>query len=273
MATKSPEKTSKSVKEPKYSKKNQSAKSQTEKLLNTENPSAIPFSVVEAYKNIRVQLTTILDKTGGNVVAISSPNASEGKSTTAINIAITLSQLNKKVIIVDVDIRRGTVHQKLKMDNDIGCLDVLSGKTELEQVIKSYNPSLDVITCGQNKNNSLELFDSDGFDAMLQKLKTDYDYVILDTPPINLVSDALVIAKKCDGLLFVIRSSVTTYEAFRKALNSIERLNVNMLGVVLNAVDAHSGKYYKYGKYGKYGYYNSNKYYGYNSYDYSRMPK
>lgn len=250
------------------SKHKKHRKRKIEKILNTENPNAVPFSVVEAYKNIRLQLTTALSKTGGKTVAISSPNASEGKSTTAVNIAITLSQLNKKVLIIDADIRRGTVHQKLKIENDKGCLDVLSGAAKLEEAIKNHTPYLDIMTCGVALSNSCELFDSPAFDSMLQQLSEKYDYIIVDTPPLNLVSDALVISKKCDGLLYVIRSSVTTYEAFRKSLNSTERLGVNLVGVVINAINSQSGKYYKskYGKYGKYGYYNKYGYYDNNAY-------
>lgn len=239
-------------------------KQKEEKLLNPENPNAVPFSVVEAYKNIRVQLTAMLEKFGGKTIAISSPNASEGKSTTAVNMAITLSQLNKKVIIVDADIRRGTIHQKMKLENNVGCLDVLSGNVTFEEAVKHYNPYLDVLTCGKVANNSCELFDSPAFDSLIANLNGIYDYIIFDTPPVNLVSDALVLSKKCDGLIYIIRSGVTTYEAFRRAKSSMDRLGVNTLGVIINAVDSSSGKYYKY-KYNKYGYYGK---YGYGHYGY-----
>ncbi len=240
-------------------KKNKQA---PEKVLNPDNPNATPFSVVEAYKNIRVQLTSILEKFGGKTIAISSPNASEGKSTTAVNIAITLSQLNKKVIIVDADIRRGTVHQKMKLENDLGCLDILLGAASFKECVKHYNASLDVLSCGKMVNNSCELFDSAAFDELLLFLAKNYDYVIFDTPPVNLVSDALVISKKCDGLIYVIRSRVTTYEAFKKAKSNTDKLGANTLGVIINAVDSGAGKYYKY-RYNKYGYPYKRDYYGY----------
>jgi len=239
-------------------------KSKKEKLLNLENPNAVPFTVVEAYKNIRVQLIAMLEKTGSKTIAITSANASEGKSTTSLNIAITFSQLSKKVIIVDADMRRGTIHKKTKLINDVGCLDVLSGKVSFEEAVKSYNANLDVLTCGVHSNNSCELFDSTAFDKLLKLLEEKYDYIIFDTPPVNLVSDTLVISKKCDGLIFVVRSEVTTYEAFKRAKSSTEKLGANTLGVILNAVDLNSNKNYKYrnskyGRYNKYGY----GYYGY----------
>lgn len=242
-----------------------------DRLLNPENPNATPFSVVEAYKNIRVQLTTILEKFGGKTIAISSPNASEGKSTTAVNIAITLSQLGKKVLIVDADIRRGTVHQKMKLENDKGCLDILAGTASFKECVKHYNSSLDVLTYGKQLSNSCELFDSSAFDELLIFLAKNYDYVIFDTPPVNLVSDALVISKKCDGLIYIIRSRVTTYEAFKKAKSSTDKLGVNTLGVIINAVDSGASKYYKY-RYGRYGYSYHKRSYGYYGY-YGRRDK
>lgn len=247
MATKKPEKKTKT------------------KLIGSDTNKTIPYAIVEAYKSLRVQLTSILKKKNINVVAVSSPNASEGKSTTSVNIAIMLSQLNKKVVLVDTDARRASIHQKLKIDNDLGCLDVLSNNAELEQVIKNYNPYLDIITSGKSASNSSELFDSPEFDRMLSELKNKYDYVIVDTPPINLVSDALVVSQKCDGLLLIVRSTITTYEAFNQTKMSVDHLNINLLGVILNGVGANTGKYYRYKKY--YGYNRYHKYYKYsNSY-------
>ncbi len=223
-----------------------------EKILSQESRSKVPFSVVEAYKNLRIHLVSLLEKNNSKVVAISSANASEGKSTTSINLAVTLSQLNKKVIIVDADSRRATIHQKLKIENEKGCLDVINGGSELKEVIKQYNPYLDVITAGSVFNNPTELFCSNAFERMITELRNMYDYVIIDTPPVNLVSDALVIAQKCDGLVFVVRTGVTTYETFRNALISTNQLGINVLGAVMNGIGADTNKYLKYGFYGAY---------------------
>lgn len=235
MATKTPEKEVKS-----------------EKILSQESRNKVPFSVVEAYKNLRVHLISALEKGNSKVVAISSANASEGKSTTSINLAVTLSQLNKKVILIDADSRRSTLHQKLKIENEKGCLDVISGSVELKDSIKSHNQYLDVITAGSVYNNPTELFCSNAFERMLTELRNMYDYVIIDTPPVNLVSDALVISQKCDGLVFVVRTGVTTYETFRNALISTNQLGINVLGAIMNGIGADTNKYLKYGFYGVY---------------------
>ena len=231
------------------------------KLAISDKHTSVPYAIVEAYKNLRVHLTSLLAKTESKIVAVSSPNASEGKSTTSVNLAIMLSQLNKKVLLIDTDSRRASIHQKLKIPNKVGCLDILAGNVKIADAIQHYNPYLDILTTGEAPNNSSELFDSPAFDNLLAKVRDCYDYIIVDTPPINLVSDSLVVSKKCDGLLLIVRSTITTYEAFEQTKISIEHLNINLFGVVLNGIGADAGKYYKYKKY--YGY---NKYNKYNSY-------
>ena len=232
----------------------------------TEKKNKVPFMVVEAYKNLRIQLISALEKTNGKIIAISSANASEGKSTTSANLAITLSQLNKKVILIDADGRRGTIHQKLKIENNIGCIEALEGKCSWQETVKKYNKYLDVITVGKVTNNPTELFCSNIFERMLDEIGKEYDYVILDTAPVNLVSDALAIAQKCDGFVMIVRTNVTTFDEFKTAMTSIEQLNINMLGVVMNGIGDTTNIYTSYGRYGHYyksyrrGYYPKRRY-------------
>lgn len=238
-----------------YSKKSNDAKNK---------PS---FSVVESYKITRLRLVSILAGIEGKVVAISSSNASEGKSTTSANIAISLSQLNKKVLLIDADARRSTIYQKLKLEDGLGCMDVISGAAVLDDVIRNYNPYLDVITAGSAMNNPSELFSLPAFEKLLLDARERYDYVIIDTPPINLVSDALIISQKCDGLLLVVRAGVTTYEAIKHTVSSTEGLDINILGVIMNGIDDSVERYYKYNRYNKYGKYGRYGY-GYGRYSY-----
>ncbi len=232
------------------------------RILGNEKHNKVPFAVVEAYKTTRIHIVSTLEKINGKVIAISSPNAAEGKSTTAINIAIALSQLNKKVLIIDADSRRSTVHKKLKTENRLGCLDVISGTASVEDVVRNYNNNLKFITAGTQTNNPSELFSTESFSNFLDSIKDQYDYIIFDTPPINLVSDALVIAQKCDGLILIARANITSYEAFKRTVDSTKELNINILGVIINGYE--SEKSYKYGKYGRYGKY------GYGRYGYYR---
>ncbi len=236
-------------------------KSTSEKLITPETQNKIPFSIIESYKNIRTNLISVLSKIDGKVLAISSPNASEGKSTTSVNIAITMSQLNKKTLILDADSRRPTIHKKMKIDNSKGCMNILAGEVSVDDAIQHYNTFLDVLPAGTKVKNPSELFSSENFDNMLEELKDRYDYIILDTPPVNPVSDALVIAQKCEAIILVIRASVTTYDSFERAYESLKVLDVNLDGVIINGSDIRPKYYYK----GKYNYYRySNNYYGRN---------
>ena len=240
----------------------ESAQDTGKKLISDSKYNKVPFSVTEAFKNIRIHLISELAKINGKTIAISSPNASEGKSTTSINIAITLSQLNKKVLIIDTDYRRATVFKKLKLENDLGLIEVISGKFKWTDAIKKYNSNLDVMTTGFATSEFSEMLISSDFDLLLTELSENYDYIILDTPPLNIVSDTSVIAQKCDALLLVVRSYITTYHAFRRSLSSIKQLDINLIGTIINGVDSSHRKniYNKYG-YG-YGYYKN----GYHSY-------
>lgn len=226
-------------------------------LVMSDIRQRVTFSIVESYKNIRTNIITLMDKKDAKVLAITSPNASEGKSTTALNISITLSQLDKKILIIDTDAYRPSLHKKLKITNAIGLLDVLTDQSNLKQAIHQHNEFLDIITCGSNAPKPSELMSSQKFDELLAKLKDEYDYIILDAPPVNPVSDALVIAQKADAVIMVIRAAVTTHDAFRKANKALEVLDIAIDGVIINGSDPRPKGYYK----SKYSYYKSEKSY------------
>ncbi len=233
-------------------------KSSNEKVIVPEL-SRTPFAVVESYKNLRTNLVSILAKTNGKSLAISSPYAAEGKSTTALNIAITLAQLNKKVVVLDTDSRKPTIHKKAKIANEKGCMDILLGTHTIEEVAVAYNNFLDIIPSGTKVKNPSELFSSVNFDKLLEQLEDRYDYIILDTPPINIVADPLIIAQKCNAFVMIVRAGVTRYEAFEAAYDSLKVLDVELDGVIINGSGAKNGGYYR--KYG-YKYYRYSRAYG-----------
>ena len=146
----------------------------------------VPFAVVEAYKTIRTNLSFLLTANESNVLTITSPNAGEGKSTTAVNMAIAFSQLGEKVLIVDADMRRASLHKKMKLENKLGLSNVLAGFIKVEEAIHSVNDTLDVITAGQLPPNPSELLGSSRFKAFLEEVSEKYSYVIIDTPPVNI---------------------------------------------------------------------------------------
>lgn len=218
----------------------------SEKTVVSNLNTKTPFYIVESYKNIRTNIISLLNKNGGNVLAITSPNAGEGKSTTAINVAITLSQLDKKVVLLDADSRRPSINKRLKIDTEIGCVDYLCGKNKIDDIIVHYNNYLDVITSGSKAKNPSELFSGHRFETLLGELRERYDYVVVDTPPINPVSDSLIISQKCDALFMVVRSGVTTYYSFNKAYDALKVLDVDISGVIINGIGANTSHSYKY---------------------------
>ena len=228
-----------------------------EKIIVSDLRQKITFSIVESYKNIRTNVISLMNKNGAKTLAISSPNASEGKSTTSLNLAITISQLGKKVLIIDTDTHRPSIHKKLKIDNSIGILELITKTATLKEAIYAHNEFLDVLTCNNSVPNPSEILSSEVFNNLLEDFKNQYDYIILDTPPINPVSDALVIAQKVDLFLMVIRASSTTHDSFKKALKALQVLNLKVDGVIINGADPRPKGYYK----SKYSYYKSNNYY------------
>ena len=221
------------------------------KNVNANISNQAPFAVVEAYKNIRIRLLYILENMKGKVIAFTSPNVSEGKSTTAVNMAITLSQLNKKILLIDGDIRRATIHKKLKIENTRGLSNTLARECQFGEAVNSYNSYLDVLTSGSVVVNPSDLIGSTDFDKLIEKVKDEYDYIIIDTPPVNIVSDALSISKKCDGVVLVARIAYTTYAQLKTANNALKALDINVLGTILNGA---GGTKKKYGSYYKYSY-------------------
>ncbi len=237
--------------------KNTANKTQSEKLFMSDVRQKITFSIIESYKNIRTNVLSLMAKKNAKTLAVTSPNASEGKSTTALNLAITISQLGKKVLIIDADAHKPSLHRKLKIDNKIGLLELLSSTATLNEATHAHNEFLDVITCNTLMPNPSELLSSEKFDELFNEFKEKYDYIILDTPPVNPVADALVLAQKVDLLIMVVRASSTTYDAFKKSVKALKVLDLNVDGVIINGADPRPKGYYK----SKYSYYKSNNYY------------
>lgn len=224
------------------------------------------FTVVESYKMIRTNLLFLLSQAEKKSFTVSSANEAEGKSTTSINVAIAFSQLGCRVLLIDTDMRRSSVHKKLRISNEKGLSSLLGGFTTLEETIHQVNPNLDVIPAGAIPPNPSELLASQQMKELLTKLHSMYDYIVLDAPPVNVVSDALVVAPQTSGIVFVVRDHVTQHSQIQKALKNINFAGAHTLGLVLNdARNAHK-------KSSRYEYRNENANYNYN-YSYNRSSK
>lgn len=218
---------------------------------NSPYVSNLHFAVAESYKSIRTNLQFLLSQVQGcRTITISSYKSGEGKTTNAINIAIAFSQLGKKVLLIDADLRRPTIHKKLHIENTIGLSDVLAGFTSTDECIFNISSCLDILPSGALPPNPAEILDSIAMENLLETQKNNYDYIIIDTPPFGIVSDPLILAPKTDGVVVIVRQKDTRHSDFEKTLESIKLSKSRILGVVLNSTEINRRKYYSYkGKY------------------------
>lgn len=243
-------------------KRNRLSSSRAEYLLNDDTP----FDVTEAFRNLKASISvSVPKKEGGLAIMTTSAFPEDGKTTVTVNLALMFALSDAKVILVDADIRKGRVAKYFNQKSVPGLSDCLSGQNTLEEVVhvSHVNKNLSYITCGTHSPRPYELLESDEMAALLQQLRAEYDYVILDTPPVLLLSDALALSDAVDGAVLVCRHQVSYISDIERALETLKFSKVNVLGVVINDYKMPKTKGY-YGGYHGYGY----KRYYYNSYAY-----
>ena len=213
---------------------------------------SISFAAAEAYKLLRTKLQfSFADENDCHIIGMCSALSGEGKSLTAVNLAYTLSQLDKKVMLVDCDMRRPTLAEKLGILKHPGLSNYLTRQCHLDELIqecevKGGESVFHVITAGQNPPNPLELLSSPRMKNALDMMRQTYDYVILDLPPVGEVSDAMAIAKETDGILLVVRQNYCDRNVLTDAVHQFDFIQAKTLGIVFNCTSEHSGKgYYK----------------------------
>lgn len=207
----------------------------------------IEFTFSESFKFLRTNLPFVLIKEGCKKIIISSSLPGDGKSTTSVNLGITLAQNGSRVLVIDCDLRKGKVHNFFNKRYKPGLSDALTGMKELEDVIvKTFQENLDIIPLGSLSPNPSELLSSSQMEKLLTRLEENYNYIIFDTPPVNILSDALSLVKYSDGLLIVVREGVTTHPNLRYALDKLKLSQGNILGIVLNDVSINQGKKFDY---------------------------
>lgn len=204
------------------------------------------FFLREAYKAARTNiLFSLTGKEGCNVVAVTSADQGEGKSITAANLAMSFADMGKRVLLVDCDLRRPKVGRLLGLSAEQGLTDVLIRRTALQDVILPYRAGkpLRALTSGRIPPNPSELLASGGMAALLNILKAHYDFIVLDTPPLEAVTDAAVLAPLVDGYVFVVRAGESDRRSVRHALEQLSYANAHILGTVLNGTSASGGGY------------------------------
>lgn len=212
------------------------------------------FGVREAYRTIRTNLMFSVAKKGCKVIVISSSIVGEGKTTTSANVAFSIARSNHKVLLIDLDLRKPYVYKLLKKPNAPGVTNYLSGFNSLEEILhKEACPNLDLICAGTISPNPGEMVASEGMLKLLEDMKPKYDFIIIDTPPVNLVSDTLSLIQHADGLVLVVRPKYTAKKDVQRAIEQVNFVGGKILGIIANGVQEKKRGYGRYGRYG-YGY-------------------
>lgn len=211
-------------------------------------------AVAEAFRTVRTSLNYVADKKNTKIILVTGAGAGDGKTTVSTNLAISLAQAGEKVLLIDADLRKPHCHHELSLSNRRGLTNVLAESEDPSSVIQETQvPGLSVITSGPIPPNPAELLDGPGFDRLLATVRTQYDHVIVDSPPAGLLADASIMASKVDGIILVVVSGVTRIEVIQEVKESLELARGKILGVVLNKVRYPSKDYryrYRYYEYG-----------------------
>lgn len=201
-------------------------------------------SFIEAYRGIRTRLEYSSVDKKLKTLMITSAEPASGKSSISLNLASVLSQGGKKVIIVDCDLRKPSIHMKLKLTNNKGLTDYLIGKIKLNEAIRKVNNNLEVITSGNKATDPSNIIGSKAMEKFINELNEIYDYVIIDTPSIKNINDGLELANKCDGVIYVVKAEKTKKDDIIEGYRELEDINANIIGSILNGVSDSGDSYY-----------------------------
>ena len=229
------------------------AKNMTSRLISHFAPKS-PIS--EAYRTFRTNIQYAKIDKSLQTMLVTSPGPGEGKSTSAVNLAITMAQMGSRVVLVDADLRRPVVHSIFNMDRRIGLTNILVGRASLDEaIIQTEINNLSIITCGTLPPNPSELLGSSKMDNLLNELKNRFDIILFDSPPVIAVTDAAVLGSKLDGVILVVKSGQTDREAAFRAFALLKNVKTHILGALLNGMNIESlyGSYYYYYHYYYYG--------------------
>jgi capsular exopolysaccharide synthesis family protein len=224
---------------------------------------------IEAYRALRTTVLSELAKINEKIIFFTSADAKEGKTLTSLNLAIMIAQMNKRILLIDMDLRRGRLHKSLGLTRDTGMTDVLTGKCRVRDAIQTTRvDGLDFIPSGHSIENPSEALEASDVMGLLVDLREDYDYIVLDTSPVLRVTDTVILATQGVGVVvYVARVNHTPKPLIKYSLNMLK--DARILGVIMNSIEMHriSSIYYAY-QYPNYAYYSNAYAYGYDYYTY-----
>lgn len=243
--------------------------------ITFETRKELDYRTNEAYKSLRTNIQFCGAQI--RVISFTSCTPNEGKSSVSFNLAVAFAESGKRVLLIDADMRKSVLAGRYKVGSiDAGLAHYLAGQKRREEVIFSTDvENMDIIFSGPFVPNPAELLESDSFHELVDQCRGEYDYVLVDTPPLGSVIDSAIVAKEVDGAILVVEADAISYHFVQNVKSQLEKSNVKILGTVLNKVPMGGGKYshyaYGYGGYGKYGYGRYGRYYGhYGEYGHER---
>ncbi len=232
--------------------KNNSGVNKVASARSTVLTPKMPFVVQEAYKTLRTNVMFSLPGGDCKCIGITSPTPGDGKSTTATNLAISLAQINKRVLLVDCDMRLPTVAGRFLIPAAPGLSDFLAGQARIEESVRrveKYN--LHILPAGNIPPDPTGLLEAKQLEHLFAAFRTLYDYVIVDLPPVTTVTDGVILSRYLDGFLIVAQIDRTEHRAVEEALRQLRMADANLLGFVTVGANVSGKKYYKYSYYKK----------------------
>ena len=218
------------------------------KIITKEEPDSF-YS--ELYRMIQANLKFVTSNKPPKVILVTSSVPQEGKSTIAANLSAAISQLNRKVLLIDGDLRRSSQHFLWQVNNDKGIEDITLKDRQLESTIKPVMPQLSLLTSGKIKSNPLASIDSASMGKLVASARKEYDLILIDAPPLAVTADILTWSKLVDGIIFVARPGIVEYESAELAGEVLQASKTNVLGMIINGVK--DNDFYRYSYQGKYG--------------------
>ena len=203
------------------------------------------FTIQEAYKRLRTNIRFCIRDQKCKKFCLTSGYAGEGKSITLLNLAISIAQTGKKVLLIDADLRRPAVARLLVEKASPGLSEILAGEVDVFDAIRpEAYPNLDIIFSGEIPPNPSEILSSERMQELIESSSERYDYILVDTPPVNVVTDACVVANLLDGVLLLVRQDRSKKDAVRQAVSNLQLTGANILGYILNGVTSEDSSYY-----------------------------